>query len=129
MRIFILALLFTFPFGLLGQKEITLKKKYLGTYQGAIENFKFDTGKDVLDVNETDIRVSLTEDYIEVQVGRNFLKGTYDVLFETNKYYMLNCKMEGRMAGERIMVHKRGKHISRDGLYPQPTAHLDKIKD
>jgi hypothetical protein len=33
------------------------------------------------------------------------------------------------LAGERIVVYKRGKKISREGLYPQPNAFLFKVKN
>jgi len=37
--------------------------------------------------------------------------------------------MDGQLAGERIVVYKKGKKISRDGLYPQPNAFLYKRKN
>jgi hypothetical protein len=37
--------------------------------------------------------------------------------------------MEGQLAGERIVVYKHGKKISREGLYPQPNTFLFKVKN
>jgi hypothetical protein len=41
----------------------------------------------------------------------------------------LDCRMDGQLAGERIVVYNRGKRISRDGLFPQPSSFLDRVKD
>jgi len=45
-------------------------------------------------------------------------------MFEGKKYFLLYVKIEEKLAGERIVVYKKGKKISRDGLYPQPSAFL-----
>ena len=50
------------------------------------------------------------------------------VMFEAQKYFLLDVKIEGQLATERIMVYKRGKKLSRDGMYPQPVTELRKKK-
>jgi hypothetical protein len=117
------------PMVSVAQKPIELKKKYFGTYEGDISSFQMDTGKDVVDVDSTTIQVQITESNVEIHIGKQIIKGSYHVLFEGNKYFVLDCRMEGQLAGERIVVYKKGKKISRDGLYPQPSAFLVKKKD
>lgn len=115
---------FLLPFLVLSQKKIDLKKKYFGTYKGEISSFLLDSGKDLLKVDSTWMRVVISETAVELIIGKEVLKGTYSVLFEGNKYYLLDCRIENQLAGERIVVYKKGKKISRDGLYPQPSAFL-----
>lgn len=110
------------------QKPIDLKKKYFGNYEGPVNSFKLDTGEDLVDVEKTSMRVSIDEKNVVFDVGRYHLEGTYTVLFEAQKYFVLDCTIPGRVAGERIVVYKRGKQISRDGLFPQPSAMLEKVK-
>jgi hypothetical protein len=111
------------------QKPIELKKKFLGSYSGTIASFKLDTGEDLVDVEREKIVIRIEADSVLIQIGRNRLAGSYLVLFEAKKYYVLDCLIPGRLAGERIVVYKLGKKISRDGLYPQPSAMLTKDKD
>lgn len=111
------------------QKPVDLKKKFLGTYSGEVATFKLDTGEDLVDVDKSIIQVVIATDSVEIKIGRHALKGPYKVLFEAQKYYVLDCIIPGRLAGERIVVYKKGKKISRDGLYPQPSAMMEKIKD
>jgi len=111
-----------------GQKEVSLKKKYFGNYVGDIPAYKMDTGSGVVQVSSSAIYVSIEKEGITVTIGNNKLTGTYDVLFEAKTYYLLDAKMEGQIAAERIMVYKREKHIVRDGMFPQPVSDLKKVK-
>lgn len=111
----------------MAQKEINLKKKFFGAYKGTIPAYKMDTGEDVLEVGSADIMIYIAEDKIEINIGKQALQGVYDVMFEANEYFLLDAKIDGQMANERIMVYKRGKKLSRDGMFPQPIAELKKI--
>ena len=128
MRKSALLILFLIPLLALGQKEITLKKKFFGKYEGSIPAYKFDNGTEILEVSASDIVVIISADAIAVTIGNNKLSGTYDVMFEAKSYFLLDATMEGQLATERIMVYKRGRHISRDGMYPQPVTELEKVK-
>lgn len=126
------AFIFSFillPFAISAQKKIDLKSKFYGTYSGLISSFQLDSGKDLVDVDSTKIDVTITESNVLIKVGKNELKGTYYVMFEAKKYFLLDCRIENQLAGERIVVYKKGKKISRDGLYPQPNSFLYKQKD
>lgn len=111
------------------QKPIELKKKFLGSYSGTIASFKLDTGEDLVDIEREKISLMIDVDSVKFTIGRNSLTGSYTVLFEAKKYYVLDCIIPGRLAGERVVIYKAGKKISRDGLYPQPSAMLTKDKD
>lgn len=116
------------PLVTVAQKQIDLKSKFYGTYTGMITSFQLDSGKDLVDVDSTTIAVEISEKEVVIKVGKNTLKGTYHVMFEAKKYFLLDCRVENQLAGERIVVYKKGKKISRDGLYPQPNTFLFKQK-
>ena len=128
MRSIVLTILFLAPLLAFSQKEIKLKKKYFGKYKGTVSSYKVDTGNEVMQVGESAIYVNLAKDQISVTVGKNKMFGTYDVMFEAKKYFLLDAKIDGQLATERIMVYKRGKKIARDGMYPQPVTELKKYK-
>jgi hypothetical protein len=129
MRLLLGLLAFCFSFSALAQKPITLKKKFYGSYQGEIAGYTLDVGTDNVEVEAVTIRVKLDGDSVHVTVGQHALHGVYSVLFEGKNYFVLDCRMDGQLAGERIVVYNRGKRISRDGLFPQPSAFLDRIKE
>lgn len=120
--------LFILPFFVSGQKLVDdIKKKYFGGYAGTISAYKLDTGLELLDVQETPIFVLISEDAIILEIGNNKTSGTYTVLFEGDDYYVLNAKIEGQMQSERIVVHQKGKTLTREGIHPQPNAVLEKL--
>lgn len=114
------------PVVLDAQKPIDLKNKYLGYYEGTIPSFKMDSGEDLITVKETPIKVVISEEKVTIEIGQNKISGSYTVLFKGDGYWVLDCRMEDQLAGERIVVFKRGKTITREGLYPQPNAMLEK---
>ncbi len=128
MRNLLILFLVILPLGLSAQKEVTLKKKYFGAYKGTIPSYKMDTGGDVIEVSSSAIYINITADDITISIGNNALHGTYNVMFEAQHYYLLDVSIDGQLASERVMVYKRGKKLSRDGLYPQPVAELTKFK-
>jgi hypothetical protein len=112
----------------LAQKPVVLKSKFFGTYKGDIAAYQLDSGKELVDVKPSAIQITIADSTVCIAVGQNKLKGTYKVMFEAKAYFLLDCKIEGQLAGERIVVYKKGKKISRDGLYPQPSATLYRSK-
>ena len=110
------------------QKEINLKRKYFGNYKGQIASYKLDTSNEIIDVGSTAIYVELNKDDVIITIGTRELRGFYEVMFEAKKYYLIEAELQGQVAPERIMVYKRGKHIARDGMYPQPVTELKKFK-
>lgn len=121
-------IVFILPLSVSAQEQIDLKRKYFGKYQGTIPSYKMGSSLDVIDVGETAIYVTIAKDEIAVTIGNRKLYGTYEVMFMAKKYYLLDAKIKGQLANERILVYKRGRRISRDGLYPQPVTELNKFK-
>ena len=112
-----------------GQKEIKIKKKYFGTYSGMVPSYQMDIGDEAVEVGETPISITISKENILVNIGTNQLAGTYYIMFESKKkYYLIDAKMDGQMATERIMLYHRGKRIKRDGMFPQPVTELKKVR-
>ncbi len=126
---FLFLLLFILPVLLSAQQPIELKKKFQGTYEGAIPAYQLDSGKEIVDVDLTPIQIQITDKNVFLQIGKNKLFGTYTIMFEAKTYFLLDCRIDNQLAGERIVVYKKGKKISRDGLFPQPSVQLEKTKD
>jgi len=126
MKSWIFLMFFLVPITLVAQKDITLKRKYLGKYKGTIPAYQIQTDNEVMDVTACSIYMNIEADAIELTVGNNKFIGTYSVMFKTKTYYLLEARMDGQTYAERIMLYVRGKKASREGLYPQPMAALEK---
>ncbi|MFK7786694.1 MAG: hypothetical protein AB8B56_16365 [Crocinitomicaceae bacterium] len=124
----IIVLLLILPLGASAQKKVKLKRKYLAKYEGVIPAYSMGSALEVVDVDETTVTVTIGKEFIYTTIGDRKLQGTYVVMFEAETYYLLDATMQGQMANERILVYKRGKRISRDGMYPQPVSDLKKKK-
>lgn len=111
-----------------GQNKIELKRKFLGSYEGTIPGYKLESSQDIMNVGSTDIVITIGKNQVEITVGGNLLFGTFIVMFEAKTYYLLDVTVDGQLANEKILVYKRGRHLSRDGMYPQPVTELTKIK-
>lgn len=109
------------------QKDIDLKKKFLGIYRGTVPAYKINSRVGIIEVGETPIRVTIEDEQVQIKIGENIIQGSYTVMFKARKYFLLDINVDGQLANEKIMVYKAGKHISRDGLYPQPVCELEKI--
>jgi hypothetical protein len=127
MRLLFFLFAFTSIFGF-AQSTTSLKKKYFGSYTGEIPSYSFDAEDGIIEVAATSIKIKIKAQEVNFEIGKNAFQGTYKVLFEANNYFLLECSIENQLATERIMVFKKGKKISRDGLYPQPMAFLKKEK-
>ena len=126
MRKFLIAFFLIVPIAIFAQKPIDLKKKFYGGYKGTIPSYKIDTGTEVVEVGACEIFIEINANDINLAIGKNNLHGTYRVMFEAKSYYLLDVKVDEQLATERIMVYKRGRKLSRDGMYPQPVAELSK---
>ena len=122
-----IVLLLIVPFGLSAQKKIKLKRRYLAKYEGTIPAYSMGSALEVVDVDETTITVTIGKEFIYTTIGGRKLQGTYVVMFEADTYYLLGCNDEwADWRTNASLVYKRGKKISRDGMYPQPLADLKK---
>ena len=120
----ILTLLLILPISLSAQKEYTLKSRFLGQYKGEISSYNIDTGKKIVKVSSSAIYIELEKEKITITIGNNQLTGTYTVMFKAKKYFLIDARIEDQLATERIIVYKRGRKLSRDGMYPQPVTEL-----
>ena len=75
-------------------------------------------------VSSSAIYIELEKEKITITIGNNQLTGTYTVMFKAKKYFLIDARIEGQLATERIMVYKRGRKLSRIGMYPQPVTEL-----
>ena len=108
------------------QTDLKLKKRNFGVYTGAIPTYKFDSGEDLITVDETKLTLELQKDFVELQIGNEKMRGSYYILFEGSAYFVLEAKMEGQDVPERIVVYKKDRKLVREGIYPQPNAVLIK---
>jgi hypothetical protein len=116
---------FFLSFGNVSAQE-GLKAKYFGLYKGKINSFKMETAGYLMDVAETAISVRLNPVQITLTIGKYTYKGGYEIILETKDYFILEAKLESQTVPERILLYKKEKKLSRDGLYPQPNAILFK---
>ena len=119
-------LVFTVPLMAYGQKKIELKKRFLGKYKGEIPSYNIDTGEKIKKVSSSAIYLALNKKDLTLTIGNNELHGTYSVMFKAKTYFLVDAKIDGQLATERLIIYKRGRKISRDGMYPQPVSELKK---
>lgn len=105
-----------------------LKKSYYGTYQGNIPGYEINTGVEKFKVAAAPIEIQVSATGLQVKIGNQEMKGTWSLLLEAKPYFVLVGKMENQVAQERIIVYKKGRKISREGIRPQPDAMLEKVK-
>lgn len=125
----LIILLVSLPLVASAQKEITLKRKYLGKYEGIVPAYSMGSALEVVDVDQTVITVTIGKEFIYTTIGERKLQGKYVIMFEADNYFLLDATMTGQLANERILIYKRGKKIARDGMYPQPLADLKKTRN
>jgi len=119
-------LVFALPLMTYGQNKIELKKRFIGKYKGEIPSYNIDTGKQIMKVSSSPISLELTKNELTLTIGDNELHGTYTVMFKAKSYFLVDAIIDGQLATERLIVYKRGRKISRDGMYPQPVTELNK---
>ena len=128
MKHLLLIALFFSAGSVFSQKDVELNKKYQGYYEGIIPEYSIQSNGELHFVSSTPIAITIGEDFVQVRVGNNEIMGTYEVMFKAEKYFLLDVDIEGQLANERIMVYKKGKKLSRDGMFPQPISSLKKVR-
>ena len=105
----------------------SLKKKQFGVYEGIIPAYVLDLGEGVINVKPETIRIEITAASITQTIGTAVQSGTWEVLDGDQDMTVLLFHPEDSLVTEHITVYKKGKKITRDGIYPQPQVELKKL--
>jgi hypothetical protein len=127
MRNLILLAFMMLSFAMLGQKNIKIKKKYLGNYAGVIPAYQVQSDQGVLNVDETTISIVFGKDEtVVIQIGNEKKESTYLVLEKDKKDYSIEIRTKGEEYIEKLKLKGKDKTVIREGLYPQPKSKLKK---
>lgn len=127
MRNLILLAFMMLSFAMLGQKNIKIKKKYLGNYAGVIPAYQVQSDQGVLNVDETTISIVFGKDEtVVIQIGNEKKESTYLVLEKDKKDYSIEIRTKGEGYIEKLKLKGKDKTVIREGLYPQPKSKLKK---
>ncbi|MDG1841490.1 MAG: hypothetical protein P8I93_03990 [Crocinitomicaceae bacterium] len=122
---FILAFFLLLSSNGLSQK---IKWKYRGEYVGIIPAYSFHSGNEYIEVEKTDIQIKLRKREIEITIGKNIMKGDFEIVKEENKTLYINFKRPKDYGTEKIIVSRKKREIIRDSFYPQPKCILHRTK-
>jgi len=122
----IVTLFFTMLSVVASAQSVKLKKKYLKSYVGRIPAYEVNLNNQIISINATEIKVSLTKDSIYVQVGTSKWEGIYSTIKLEKKNYELTGKMVGTGIPEILLLNGKAKKIIRKGLFPQPDTVMER---
>lgn len=122
----IVTLFFTILSVVASAQSVKLKKKYLKSYVGRIPAYEVNLNNQIISINATEIKVSLTKDSIYVQVGTSKWEGIYSTIKLEKKNYELTGKMDGTGIPEILLLNGKAKKIIRKGLFPQPDTVMER---
>lgn len=103
-----------------------LKKKFYGTYKGVVPAYKMDIGSDVVDVASASITIVLSPEGVVQQLGNSTKTGTWKIVATEKTYFVLSLRLEGQLAEEQVVLDKKTKILTRQGIFPQPDTPLVK---
>lgn len=111
----------------LAQKEIKLKKKYLGEYSGVIPAYQIQTNEGLVSVEEAEVSILFKKDFsANLTIGHQQKTSTFRVISKDKKDYTIELVTAGELYVEKINLQGKNKLILRKGIYPQPEATLKK---
>jgi len=122
----IVTLFFTILSVVASAQSVKLKKKYLKSYVGRIPAYEVNLNNQIISINATEIKVSLTKDSIYLQVGTSKWEGIYSTIKLEKKNYELTGKMVGTGIPEILLLNGKAKKIIRKGLFPQPDTVMER---
>lgn len=106
--------------------QVKLKKKYFGLYEGEIGAYTIDSGTDLLMIQKSVIEIQFNkEGTLTQKIGEFSVSGTWKLFFEADNYYLFDVQIANQVMTERILLYKKGKKMSREGITPQPSAILN----
>ena len=102
-----------------------LKKKYFGKYVGEIGSYTIDSGTDLLQIQKSSIEIEFKADGTLTQkIGELTKEGSWKLFFEADDYFVFDVTFSDQAMSDRILLYKKGKKISREGITPQPSSIL-----
>lgn len=102
-----------------------LKKKYFGKYVGEIGSYTIDSGTDLLQIQKSSIEIEFKVDGTLTQkIGELTKEGSWKLFFEADDYFVFDVTFSDQAMSDRILLYKKGKKISREGITPQPSSIL-----
>lgn len=106
----------------------TLKKKYVGTYEGTISSYALDFQGNTVQVPSVPIRVVLEQDgSITLSINGKSVTGEYQVEQEDKTTITITCEPDDQQIPEKLLLYKKEKCLERKGVYPQPDTFLKKV--
>ncbi len=102
-----------------------MKRSCFGTYIGKIEGYSLGKSNELIQIDPTAIKIQILKGAIFVFIDDQTYEGTWQVLLETKKYYLVEASTNSK-APERLMVYKKERKILREGISPQPNVTLKK---
>jgi hypothetical protein len=103
----------------------SLKKKYLGLYQGQIPAFKMSVGEQVVQIPETNISIQLNADQTALESLNTLSENAYfSIEKEDKQRIVLQVKFASTNIVHSYIVYKKEKRLERKGIYPQPDVFL-----
>lgn len=125
---FIITFVFLIPLLTFGQHK--LKKKYFGNYLGSIPAYKMDDGSSLVEVDSVSIQIEFLNDgTTNFTIGNIKDTGKYKVEFSNETFILITAQLTTLKAEEKIKLFLKDKHLEREGIYPQPSALLYKLKE
>lgn len=106
----------------------TLKKKFLGKYEGEIPAYKINTGSQFIDVSSASISITILKNELVFMVGRNEMTVPYSWIKKDKKTIQIEFLRSIDETQEIVILTKKTKEIMREGVYPQPKCILKKVK-
>lgn len=106
----------------------TLKKKFLGKYEGEIPAYKINTGSQFIEVSSTSISITILKNELVFMVGRNEMTVPYSWIKKDKKTIQIEFLRSIDETQEIVILTKKTKEIMREGVYPQPKCILKKVK-
>jgi hypothetical protein len=102
-----------------------LKKKYFGKYEGEIGSYTIDSGTDLLQIQKSSIEIEFKANGTLTQkIGKLTKEGSWKLFFEADDYFVFDVTFSDQAMSDRILLYKKGKKISREGITPQPSSIL-----
>lgn len=104
------------------------KKKFLGKYEGQIAAYKINSGSQFIDVSSTNVSLIIRKENITFSIGKNEMTGPYIWSKKDKKTILIEFSRPIDETKEIFVLTKKTKEIIRQGIYPQPTTTLRKVK-